>query len=524
MSLIEHTVADTADPITGVNLRDPSRSDSRRNETQLAAEKTLATLSSHAPLALASGTTSDGRSIHANRSYAAAGLAAALAGSADVVNVDVAQRLVSFSDPVRAILNTSVHTTQKVIVKRKYVAGGGASVVPERAPARTVAVQEEAKECVLTRYGSDIEWNLNLMLKPDEFQREFNMKLTAQKEALQNAAIASAYDMLMTEGTSLVSALVASNSSLHQSAADAATHAERIRVSSVFGAMQRFNYPVHNLLSAVKQCSAYCVSASDSLTMIVPHGTPELHTYTKAENMVSYIHGVKHGDPLTAKVTGGQKDVGNGVTVFCHVPPAMNTYGAARPNASASLLENEVTVAMFCRNGRRYIDHKSRKLVTASADCVRVYKLSMLSGIVAATEGANSIGEIMLGYPSTSLGSDISTETGRMRLRVYIGAALFRPENVVVLEDISFNGIIDSTVITKNLPAVGDKLGNASPWPEGNDCIVYQGTEYDDKQLVATEMNTGHLGCVDTIECQDRIFGTHVYSSTPSAVSTHTRQ
>jgi len=258
--------------------------------------------------------------------------------------------------------------------------------------------------------------------------------------------------------------------------------------------------------------------------MIVPHGTPELHTYTKAENMVSYIHGVKHGDPLTAKVTGGQKDVGNGVTVFCHVPPAMNTYGAARPNASASLLENEVTVAMFCRNGRRYIDHKSRKLVTASADCVRVYKLSMLSGIVAATEGANSIGEIMLGYPSTSLGSDISTETGRMRLRVYIGAALFRPENVVVLEDISFNGIIDSTVITKNLPAVGDKLGNASPWPEGNDCIVYQGTEYDDKQLVATEMNTGHLGCVDTIECQDRIFGTHVYSSTPSAVSTHTRQ
>ena len=32
---------------------------------------------------------------------------------------------------------------------------------------------------------------------------------------------------------------------------------------------------------------------------------------------------------------------------------------------------------------------------------------SMLSGIVAATEGANSIGEIMLGYPSTSLGSDV---------------------------------------------------------------------------------------------------------------------
>jgi hypothetical protein len=81
-----------------------------------------------------------------NRAHATTGLPLALAGSASVVNVSVTEQLAAFSDPIKAILGTGVHESQKVIIKRQYVAGGGADIVPERAPARTVAVQEDVRE------------------------------------------------------------------------------------------------------------------------------------------------------------------------------------------------------------------------------------------------------------------------------------------------------------------------------------------------------------------------------------------
>ena len=49
-----------------------------------------------------------------------------------------------------------------MIIKRRFVQGGEAQVIPERAPGRTVSVRTEEREVVLARYGCDIEMSTNL--------------------------------------------------------------------------------------------------------------------------------------------------------------------------------------------------------------------------------------------------------------------------------------------------------------------------------------------------------------------------
>lgn len=73
-----------------------------------------------------------------NGPHATTGIPYAVSGQADVVSVDVTERLAAFSDPIKALLGTGVHESNTVIIKRQYVSGGGADIVPERAPARTV--------------------------------------------------------------------------------------------------------------------------------------------------------------------------------------------------------------------------------------------------------------------------------------------------------------------------------------------------------------------------------------------------
>lgn len=398
------------------------------------------------PFSMRMGTGDEPRT---TRGHATTGIPYAIAGTAKVVEMDVAERLTAFSDPIKAILGTGVHGDEKVIIKRQYVAGGGASIVPERAAARTIALQEDVREVHLTRYGADIEFNMNLLLRPEQFQREMNMKVNAQQESLQQELVKIGYDMLMTEGTSLMAALVASNPVGSATPLEAQRTAERIYVSSVFGAMQRFPYPVHNLLAAAKHAAASTIATAPKTVLIVPSGLPELHRYTKPENMNSYIHGVTHGDPLTATVTGGATDVGLGTTVFTHVPPVSNAHGAANPVSEGSLLANDVHFATFAYNGQvsgnQYVyDLQKRSYITVEPGnvCLRIYKVSMLSAILAVPNGDNqATGEMLVGYPSTMLGNDVATEVGRMRLRVYMGSVLYRPENVMILPDVAWNGV-----------------------------------------------------------------------------------
>jgi hypothetical protein len=98
------------------------------------------------------------------------------------VQANVTEWLASYVDPIKAIFGTSIENNQKVIIKRKYMVGGGAIITPEHAPARSVAIQEDVREVRLVRYGGDIEMNLNLFLLPKEAKEEFDMKMAAQRE------------------------------------------------------------------------------------------------------------------------------------------------------------------------------------------------------------------------------------------------------------------------------------------------------------------------------------------------------
>lgn len=508
------------------------------------------------------------------RGHATTGIPYAISGTAEVVEIDVGERLMAFSDPIRAILGTGVHTSQKIIIKRQYASGGGATVVPERAPARTIGLQEDVREVVLTRYGADIEWNLNLLARPADFQKEMQIKLNAQKESLQMELVRMAYDMLMTEGTSLVNALVASSPVFNANPGLAQVNAERIYVSSVFGAMQRFPYPVHNLLAAAKYATNFTISQADKTVLIVPFGLPELHKYTKQENMVSYIHGVQHGDPLTADVTGGAVDTTTNTTVYVHRPPMSYVHGAAAPQSDGPLLATEVQFATFyIKNANDLVyNHLTRsleKMVGKNDEIViRVYTAVMHSAILGIPNGADQqTGEMLIGYPSTMVGTDVSTETGRMRLRMYLGSVLYRPENVMILPDVAWGGLKEVKTYTIQNPGIvqessfvvgsqaaadpnqDDEVSLYPPGSKkriGNKAVassdtaiagsvdnnnvaatvlaaldgltVYQAATFDNESK-PKKMNNGHLGCLDSPECGDRVFGNQVFSCTPSALN-----
>lgn len=85
------------------------------------------------------------------------GIPYSIQGTAKVLNVNVSEYLAAFKDPIKTILGTSIHREAKIIVTRKYVVGGRALITPEHAPARTVAIAEDAREVTLCRYGGDIE-------------------------------------------------------------------------------------------------------------------------------------------------------------------------------------------------------------------------------------------------------------------------------------------------------------------------------------------------------------------------------
>ena len=66
-------------------------------------------------------------------------------------------------------------------------------------------------------------------------------------------------------------------------------------------------------------------------------------------------------------------------------------------------------------------------------------ELNTMHAIIA-TPG-DETGNLLMQYPRSTVSADASTESGRMQLRVYMGAVLKRPENVMVMRNVAFNGI-----------------------------------------------------------------------------------
>jgi hypothetical protein len=286
-------------------------------------------------------------------------------------------------------------------------------------------------------------------------------------------------------------------------------------------------------------------------------------------------------DPIAAAVTGGAGVTSGSTTVYTHVPPRSNANGSANFSSDRSLLETEVDVFTYVHVPKTkevyYVHPIRRSLVMFQVDStndksyILHYRLSMLSGILGVPNGSDQqTGELLIGYPSTLVGTDVATETGRMKLRMYLGAVLYKRENVMILPDIAFNGVINFGVYEEevSLPgasgtpavAVADKFEptianakgaairskfvggtrpaklkevaaiNGADTPSLNDAnvtkvlqdsrpFIYQaatfkpGTSGDFVQATA---NNGHLGCIDSPACIDRLYGVNAYSATPT--------
>jgi len=217
---------------------------------------------------------------------------------------------------------------------------------------------------------------------------------------------------------------------------------------------------------------------------------------------------------------------------------------------------------------------------------IRKMKLVMSSGILAANPGSQT-GELLVGYPFSAVSTSQSTESMLLKLRVYLGSVLYRPENILILPHIAFEGVtsgcearVDDVnhpneyfiftpkpVLKKELDkpvanmhrlckelsqkctteaqmkeAFGLRENEDMPdghkgfkWDDINKVVYFVEEEYNavicrgSKAKKAENPagysvlthNTGHLGCIDSPQCADRIWGTaggQVYKADPNRV------
>ena len=442
--------------------------------------------------------------------------------SEKIINVEVGSMLAGYEDPIKLLLPPVMQAAAVVHIKRKYVVGGIASRVPERAPAPVSMVQEDVRSVRLHRYGGDVDFNLNACLEPEAFKREMDMKIKAQHGALSNELNRLGYETLMKEGTSIIDAMARSMGRPYDD--------DMLRdqyVTQVFGALSKYTYPIQNLLAAAKRCTAYDISRAVKSVMILPHGTPEMMQYTKAENMRYEINGLRgpQGKPVTLEVNSGYAVPGTTASVFVHVPPALHTNGAAAPIAGHNSLEEPVEVKvyytleadtvinnLYMRKPVKVTGANAGDLVksvetgfgaaaggSTAAVAVVTYKMRMQSAIIGVA--GQDTGNLLMQYPRSTVSSDASTESGRLQLRVYMNAILKRPENILVLKHVAFNGFVEPPTVT----FVADPTA-------AKDLGAYPGTVLDKDGKNVKVSNTGHFGPLDDIIRCAPLHGMQIYN------------
>lgn len=294
-----------------------------------------------------------------------------------------------------------------------------------------------------------------------------DMKVAAQHAALQYELNKMGYQCMLNEGTTLTAALVRSQYSASTNPEKAAS---LFYNQMIFGALQKFTYPLHNLLAAAKKCTAYDISTSAKTVMILPHGTPEMMSLTKAENMMYNVNGLTgpQGDAVSLELQTGYKIPASNASVFVHIPPPTHVHGAAAPHARKSELQREVQMYLLYKMGGTAgksdaycaLDHKTgtlpeitqttpteidsasktpKAVATPETYEMRLITINMMSGIIAVP--GEETGNLIMQYPRSTVATDASTESGRMMLRVLMGVVCKRPENILVLEDISCAGV-----------------------------------------------------------------------------------
>jgi hypothetical protein len=144
--------------------------------------------------------------------------------------------------------------------------------------------------------------------------------------------------------------------------------------------------------------------------------------------------------------------------------------------------------------------------------------LKMSSAILAA--GGSDTGELLVGYPMTGVSTNARTESMTIALRVYLGAVLKRPENVVVIPHVAFEGIVDDDFISpKNIKDHGHPSncgGIELTLFNGDKVVSYAGTW---KGGGACNTNSGPLGHLDDPHYAELVQGLQIYKPSPVPVS-----
>lgn len=466
--------------------------------------------------------------------HSTTGIPYAIEGSASVIATTVAAGLLESQDPIKAILSTEVHQQHRIIITRKYVVGGGAQITPERAPARTVSIQEDVREVTMERYGGDLEMNLNLFLRPDDAKEELNLKLDAQKLQLDNKLIELGYDAVMADGTNVVNAIMRSNPTYTEmkfdgggidGAFDVRVAADRIYSQQIFGALQKHKYAIPNLLASVKYASAYTLGTVVNPTVVLPHGVANILKYARPESMQYNVSGVKtaSGKALSMKLDRSFVDEVTGAKILIHYPRPSYEMGSVNPRVGPGGLSGTVKVVLYynLEEDDKVVNFQHGGFLASKAGkFVRVLEFAMASAIVAAPGG--KAGRLLVGYPMTGVSTSQATETMRVQLRTYLGACVTDPESVMIIPNCTFQGLIHDTGLLP-MPAGIQVVGNMVDLAKIKDAgdgrfegldpigIGHRGTTYG-KDGNIKHLNAGHLGLLDTVDNCNRVWGAQVYS------------
>lgn len=284
------------------------------------------------------------------------GIPFAIDGTATVVEDKISIWLAGFQDPIKAVFSTSVHPNQKIIFKRKYVKGGQALVVPERAPARTVSVAFDQREERLTRHAIALEQNLNLYLREQDAKEDLDMKLEAIQNQLQQAWVSIAYEKAFSQGTNIVHALQRGDArfAMMKDEKSRILESDQMYVDMFCGVVSKSEHPFKNLAAAIARANIYTptgASREKPAVMLVPPGMIDLTRFTKESEMTYSVTGLRTDDgknKITLPLPNVMEYPDANIKVMVHMPPAsFREHGAAHPQVEQNELQQAVVMATY---------------------------------------------------------------------------------------------------------------------------------------------------------------------------------
>lgn len=282
------------------------------------------------------------------------GIPFAIDGTASVIEDKVAVWIAGFRDPIKAIFDTSVHRSQKVIFKRKWVKGGQALVVPERAPARTISVAFDQREERLTRHAIALEQNIYLYQRPDDAREDLEMKLEGIRLQLEQALVNIGYERAFSQGVDIVNALQRGNVlGRHGSDAQRAIQADNMYVEMFAGVVSKSEFPFKNLAAAIARASIYTPTGTTRekpAVMLVPPGMVDLPKFTSKSEMSFNVTGLTTDNPrnkVSLPLPNAMEYPDANIRVLVHTPPASYRSGAAYPQVEENEMSNVMSFASY---------------------------------------------------------------------------------------------------------------------------------------------------------------------------------